>query len=67
MRFVPVKDTEQQSVLMLHRARCLLVRQRTILVNELRAYMRINSCWRRSGSAVGLITVPPRPIGPAGT
>ena len=39
MRFVPVKDTEQQSVLMLHRARCLLVRQRTMLVNALRAHM----------------------------
>jgi transposase len=32
MRFVPVKDAEQQSVLMLHRARSLLVRQRTMLV-----------------------------------
>ncbi len=30
MRFVPVKDAEQQSVLMLHRARSLLVRQRTM-------------------------------------
>ena len=29
MRFVPVKDTEQQSVLMLHRTRNLSVRQRT--------------------------------------
>src|SRR3954452_25007400 len=37
MRFVPVKDAEQQSVLMLHRARSLLVRQRTMLVNALRA------------------------------
>ena len=36
MRFVPVKDAEQQSVLMLHRARSLLVRQRTMLVNALR-------------------------------
>src|ERR1700747_2850728 len=33
MRFVPVKDAEQQSVLMLHRGRNLLVRQRTMLVN----------------------------------
>jgi transposase len=32
MRFVPVKDAEQQSVLMLHRARNLLVRQRTMCV-----------------------------------
>jgi transposase len=39
LRFVPVKDAEQQSVLMLHRARNLLVRQRTMLVNALRAHM----------------------------
>jgi transposase len=39
MRFVPVKNTEQQSVLLLHRARNLLVRQRTMLVNALRAHM----------------------------
>ncbi len=39
MRFVPVKDANQQSVLMLHRARNLLVRQRTMLVNALRAHM----------------------------
>jgi transposase len=39
MRFVPVKDTHQQSVLLLHRARNLLVRQRTMLVNALRAHM----------------------------
>ena len=39
MRFVPVKGAEQQSVLMLHRARSLLVRQRTMLVNPLCAHM----------------------------
>jgi transposase len=39
MRFVPVKDVAQQSVLMLHRARNLLVRQRTMLVNALRAHL----------------------------
>ncbi len=39
MRFVPVKTAEQQAVLMLHRARNLLVRQRTMLVNALRAHM----------------------------
>jgi transposase len=39
MRFVPVKDAEQQPMLMLHRARSLLVRQRTMLVNALRAHM----------------------------
>ncbi len=30
MRFVPVKDVDQQAVLMMHRARNLLVRQRTM-------------------------------------
>jgi transposase len=39
MRFVGVKTTEQQSVLMLHRTRALLVRQRTMLVNAIRAHM----------------------------
>jgi transposase len=39
MRFVPMKDAGQQSVLMLHRTRNLLVRQRTMLVNALRAHM----------------------------
>lgn len=39
MRFVPVKDAEQQSVLLLHRVRSLLVRQRTMLVDALRAHM----------------------------
>ena len=39
MRFVAVKSTEQQGVLMLHRSRELLVRQRTMLVNAMRAHM----------------------------
>jgi len=39
MRFVPVKDVEQQSVLVLHRACSLLVRQSTMLVNVPRAHM----------------------------
>lgn len=39
MRFVPVKTAEQQAVLMLHRARELLVRQRTMLINSLRAHV----------------------------
>ena len=33
MRFVAIKSTDQQSVLMLHRSRELLVRQRTMLAN----------------------------------
>ena len=39
MRFVSVKSMEQQSVLMLHRTRELLVRQRTMLINAIRAHM----------------------------
>ena len=39
MRFVPIKTPEQQSVLMLHRTRQLFVRQRTMLVNALRAHL----------------------------
>ena len=37
MRFVAVKSPEQQAVLALHRARELLVRQRTMVANALRA------------------------------
>ena len=39
MRFVPVKSADQQSVLMLHRVRALLIRQRTMLINALRAHL----------------------------
>jgi transposase len=39
MRFVSVKSMEQQSILMLHRTRELLVRQRTMLINAMRAHM----------------------------
>ena len=38
MRFVPMKSAEQQSALMLHRARDLLIRQRTMLVNAVRGH-----------------------------
>ncbi len=38
MRYAAVKSAEQQSVLMLHRARELLVRQRTMLINALRGH-----------------------------
>jgi transposase len=37
MRFVPVKSVEQQATLAVHTARALLVRQRTMLANSLRA------------------------------
>jgi transposase len=39
MRLVPIKTTEQQTALMLHRTRQLLVRQRTMLSNALRGHM----------------------------
>ncbi len=39
MRFVPIKTEEQQSALMLHKTRELLMRQQTMLVNALRAHM----------------------------
>jgi transposase len=39
MRFVPVKSTARQGALMLHRARDLLVRQRTMTINALRAHL----------------------------
>lgn len=37
MRFVPVKSVEQQATLVLHSTRALLVRQRTMAANALRA------------------------------
>ena len=39
MRFVQVKSVEQQGQLMLHRTRDLLMRQRTQVINALRAHM----------------------------
>ncbi len=39
MRFVPIKTEDQQAALMLHKARELLVRQQTMLMNALRAHM----------------------------
>ena len=39
MRFVAVKTVDQQAVLMLHKVRDLLVRQRTMLINALRGHL----------------------------
>src|SRR3954463_9365941 len=39
MRFVPVKREDQQALLMLHRVRGQLLRQRTATVNALRAHL----------------------------
>ena len=51
MRFVPVKSEEQQSVLMLHRVRELLIRQRTMLVNALRGHLAEFGIVTRQGRA----------------
>jgi transposase len=39
MRFVPVKTEAQQSVLVLHRSRDLVMRQRTMMLNAIRAHL----------------------------
>src|SRR6202171_6095693 len=39
MRFVPIKTAEQQSALLMHRGRELLIRQRTMLANALRGHL----------------------------
>ena len=54
MRFVPTKSEQQQSGLMLHRSRQLLVRQRTMLSNAIRGHMAelgIISAKGRKGTA----------------
>ena len=51
MRFVPVKTAEQQSALMMHRARDLLIRQRTMLVNALRGHLAEFGLIEASGPA----------------
>lgn len=51
MRFVPLKSAKQQSVLMLHRVRELLIRQRTILVNALRGHLAEFGIVTRQGVA----------------
>jgi len=39
MQFVPVKSASRQAMLLLHRTRDLLVRQRTMLINAFRSHM----------------------------
>src|ERR1700731_3215608 len=54
MRFVPIKTKDQQTALMLHRTRQLLVRQRTMLSNALRGHLAelgIVSAKGRNGTA----------------
>ncbi|MEA2804441.1 MAG: transposase [Rhodospirillaceae bacterium] len=55
MRFVPIKTKEQQAALLLHRARQLLVRQRTMLSNAIRGHLAelgIVSAKGRNGTGV---------------
>jgi transposase len=57
MRFVPTKSEQQQSGLMLHHSRQLLVRQRTMLSNAIRGHMAelgIISAKGRNGTAESL-------------
>src|SRR3954462_4101977 len=52
MRFVPVKEESQQALLMLHRVREQLLKQRTATVNALRAHLAefgIVAARRRAG------------------
>jgi transposase len=59
MRFVPLKTTEQQAVLMLHRSRELLIRQRTMLINALRGHLAEFGIVMRQGAVgvAGLVAV----------
>jgi transposase len=59
MRFVPLKTAEQQAVLMLHRSRELLIRQRTMLINALRGHLAEFGVVMRQGAVgvAGLIAV----------
>src|SRR5262249_16793806 len=54
MRFVPKKSAQQQSALMLHRSRQLLVRQRTMVSNAIRGHLAelgVISAKGRNGTA----------------
>src|SRR6202047_1060536 len=60
MRFVAVKTAEQQAVLMLHKVRDLLVRQRTMLINALRGHLAefgIIAARGPSGVTAGLVAL----------
>ena len=51
MRFVPLKSAAQQSMLMVHRTRDLLIRQRTAAVNALRGHLAEFGIVRAKGTA----------------
>jgi transposase len=57
MQFVPIKSEEQQGVLMLHRTRELMIRQRTMMINALRAHLAELGIIARQGNVgVKLLT-----------
>jgi transposase len=51
MRFVPIKTRSQQSALVVHRVRALLVRQRVMLMNALRGHLAEFGIVRSAGRA----------------
>src|SRR5437763_7462821 len=54
MRFVPIKTKDQQTALMLHRTRQLLVRQRTMLSNALRGHLaELGIVWAKGRNGTG--------------
>jgi len=68
MRFVPIKTKEQQTALMLYRARQLLVRQRTMLSNALRGHLAelgVVSARGRNGTAELLRIIADGRVSPA--
>ena len=62
MRFVEVKSAEQQSVMVLHRVRLMLMRQRIQLSNAIRGHMAEFGVARRSAGGLGF-SHPPRDFG----
>lgn len=54
MRFVGIKSEQQQAILVLHRSRDLLVRQRTMLSNALRGHMAKFGLIEKQGMAATL-------------
>jgi transposase len=50
MRFVPTKTLEQQSCLMLHRTRHLLICQQTAVMNAIRAHLAEFGIVARNGA-----------------
>ncbi len=53
MRFVPIKSPEQQSVLMLHRSRDLLMRQRTMVFGGSEGCSGVRAAQRSLDTIVG--------------